>query len=294
MLKILVGIAAALLLLASSMPTTAQPTDPSDISKEDFFNAGLAPVRKDAGYNLTIVYFMDYQCPACRQYTPDATRAFREDRGLRIIYRDTPIFGARSEAAARAAIASQFQGKHEPFHAALMSAPLPLEEDGIRAAAKKAGLDWPRLQADITRHANEIERQIETNMALSTAAGISGTPAFIIGNRLSDGALGYRDLKAEIADARAELGVSARSAAEATIEETKSEAAATPRENDTGPKAAATREAPHFERRAEDRTERTISSEAATAIVPAWLICSAVGVVLLSLMGWIAIRRSKN
>lgn len=207
MLKKLAGAFVVCAALTVATPIEGQPSSPAEVEKEDFFKEQLAPVRKDKGYDLTIVYFMDYQCPACRQYSPDVTKALSEDRKLRVIYRDTPLLGPRSDAAARAAIASQFQGKHEAFHKALMAAELPLDEGAIKAAAAKAGLDWNRLQSDIAKRADEIDRQILTNMMLSTATGISGTPAFIIGNRLSNGALEYKDLKAEIADARRELAV---------------------------------------------------------------------------------------
>ena len=182
------------------MPANAAPFD--DIAKEDFFEPGLAPVHGPKSYDLTIVYFMDYQCPACRKHTPDVTRALKEERGIRVIYRDTPIFGPRSEAAARVAIASQFQGKHEAMHQALMRSPMPLDEQALKAAAKKAGVDWARLQRDLEKRGGEIDRQISRNMELSRATGIAGTPAFIVGDYLANGVLDYEGMKGTIADAR--------------------------------------------------------------------------------------------
>lgn len=174
-----------------------------EITKADFFEPGLAPVRQAGPYDVTIVYFMDYQCPACRKHTPDVAKALGEDRRVRVIYRDTPIFGPRSEQAARAAIASQFQGKHQAMHHALMTSAMPLDEQALRAAADKAGVDWDRLQRDLKARSDEIDSVIAWNTELSRAAGVSGTPAFIVGDILADGALDYRGLKAEIADARA-------------------------------------------------------------------------------------------
>lgn len=173
------------------------------IEKEDFFEPGIAPVRAPAGYDLTIVYFMDYQCPACRQYTPDVARVLAEDRKVRVIYRDTPILSDLSTVAARAAIASAFQGRHDAFHHALMMTKGQLSEAAIRTAADKARVDWPRLQRDLKARGEAIELQIARNFELSVATGIQGTPAFIVGDRLSNGALDYESLKAEIADARA-------------------------------------------------------------------------------------------
>jgi len=146
---------------------------------------------------------MDYQCPVCRQRTDDYARVFSEEPKVRVIYRDTPIFGAQSEVAARLAIASQFQGKHEAFHLALMRTKGRLTDAAIREAAAKAGVNWARLQKDLAAHKAQIEAQIEMNVRLSKAAGISGTPAFIVGDTLADGAFDYANLKGQIADVRA-------------------------------------------------------------------------------------------
>lgn len=212
------------LLLAAGPAMASGPSidigaERGEISKAAYFKPGLAPVRHSGAYDVTIVYFMDYQCPACRKYTPDVARAFNEDRKVRVIYRDTPIFGLRSEAAARLAIASQFQGKHEAMHAALMASPLPLDEEALHAAARKAGVDWDRLQRDLEKHSDDIGLQIAWNQELAQSAGIAGTPAFIIGDTLADGVLNYQGLKAEIADARRAMPPAASKPADASSAE---------------------------------------------------------------------------
>lgn len=175
----------------------------AEITKADFFKPGLAPVRSKGAYDVTVVYFVDYQCPVCKAHTDEYAKVFSEEPKVRVIYRDTPIFGAQSEAAARLAIASQFQGKHEAFHLALMHTKGRLTDAAIRAAATKAGVNWARLQKDLAANKAKIDAQIEMNMRLSEAAGISGTPAFIVGDKLADGAFDYAGLKGEIGDARA-------------------------------------------------------------------------------------------
>lgn len=199
----------AYLVLTFTFPisTSAQNSSVFEISKEHFFEEGLAPVRKPASYDVTIVYFMDYQCPACRKYTPDVARVLKEDPRVRVIYRDTPMLGPRSDQAALAAIASSFQGRHEPFHHALMTTKGPLDESAVKAAARKAGVNWSRLQRDMISRREDIQLLIARNFELATEIGIAGTPAFIVGERQSDGALDYESLKLEIADARKELGI---------------------------------------------------------------------------------------
>lgn len=177
----------------------AQPPAPT---QADYFVIGDAPARALKGTDVSVIYFFDYQCPACRKFHNDVRTVFAADPKLRIIYRDTPIFGDRSVNAARAAMAAKYQRKHDALHHALMTQPLPLDDVAIRAAATRAGVDWPRLQRDLVTHRKAIDAQIAQNQNLSEAAGISGTPAFIIGETLSDGALDRKGLLAEIADAR--------------------------------------------------------------------------------------------
>ena len=199
---------AALLVTITVVPISAQSRGDAlrfgpTIEKEDYFRPGIAPVRAPAGYDLTIVYFMDYQCPSCRQYTPDVARVLAEDKRVRVIYRDTPIISDLSTVAARAAIAASFQGRHAAFHHALMMSKGRLTEAAIRAAADSAKVDWARLQRDLKARGEDIDLQIARNTELAVATGIMGTPAFIVGDRLSNGALDYESLKAEIGDARA-------------------------------------------------------------------------------------------
>jgi protein-disulfide isomerase len=194
------SLAAVPLIAWFALPTAAAA---AEITKADFFKPGIAPVHSKGAYDITIVYFMDYQCPVCRAHTNDYARVFSEEPKVRVIYRDTPIFGAQSEVAARLAIASQFQGKHAAFHLALMRSKGRLTDAVIREAAAKAGVNWARLQKDLAARKAQIDAQIAINMRLSKAAGISGTPAFIVGDTLADGAFDYANLKGQIADVRA-------------------------------------------------------------------------------------------
>nr|WP_294848902.1 DsbA family protein [uncultured Sphingomonas sp.] len=196
------ALAAGLLVTAAIAVAQTDFAQPPAPTRDDFFVVGNAPAHMPKGANLTIVYFFDYQCPACRLHHNEVRSVFNTDQKLRIIYRDTPIFGARSTAASRAAIAAKYQRKHTAMHHTLMTQPLPLDDVAIRTAAKRAGVDWARLERDLATHRKDIDAQIAQNQNLSEAAGISGTPAFIVGDTLSDGALDRKNLLAEIADAR--------------------------------------------------------------------------------------------
>lgn len=105
---------------------------------------------------------------------------------------------------ARAAIASQWQGKHAVFNDALHSASGKLDSAGIRTAADRAGVNWPRLQADLKTHKSEIDALLARTNRQATAIGLSGTPGLIIGNYLVPGALDLPAMRTAVAQARAD------------------------------------------------------------------------------------------
>ena len=146
---------------------------------------------------------MDYQCPACRDANATLRQLMAEDKKVRIIFRDIPVFGPASEKAARVAIAAKYQNKYLAVHQALLHASRPLDDKKIEAAVKKAGADWTRLQADLKRHRTDIEDLIERNMIQAEMLRFTGTPGFIIGGTLGFGAIKIGPIKKVIADTRA-------------------------------------------------------------------------------------------
>ena len=204
-------IAAALLsslaggaLLLNADPSGAQTSEP--LSREAVTSDVLAPTRSPKDQNLTIVVFQDYQCPVCRRTHPDIEKLLASDKKIRVVYRDWPIFGGASLEAAKAAIASNYQGKHAAFNDALMRMPGRLSSETIRAAANKAGVDWSRLQADMKKHEAEIDDLIARNNYMAPAIGIQGTPAFIIGSYLIPGGMDLANLKDAVKMARENPG----------------------------------------------------------------------------------------
>lgn len=157
---------------------------------------------KPASYDVTIVEYMDYQCPFCRASHRPLKELLAKDKKVRVIFRDWPIFGAASGAAALTAIASKYQGKYLAMHDALMDTPLPLNKDKIRAAATAAGVDWDRLQKDMSDHSEEIEDLFQRNSEQAESIGLQGTPGFIIGNVQSFGGMTLKQLQASVATAR--------------------------------------------------------------------------------------------
>ena len=68
---------------------------------------------------VTLVEFFDYACPYCKASNPSVDRLLREDRGLRVVYRELPILGPDSVAAARLSLEASKVGRFAQFHDAL-------------------------------------------------------------------------------------------------------------------------------------------------------------------------------
>ena len=191
-----------LALLAVAVPTMPAVAQQPDLSRNAVVDDPVAPTRVGQAYDVTVVEFSDYNCPYCRRMEPVLNALVAADPKVRIVYRDWPIFGPASREAARAAVASQWQGKHAAFHEALLTSPARLDSAGIKAAAAKAKVDWPRLQRDLKTRGAEIDALLARTNAIAQAIGFNGTPALIIGSQVVAGAVDLPTLRRLVATAR--------------------------------------------------------------------------------------------
>jgi protein-disulfide isomerase len=150
--------------------------------------------------DVTIVEFTDYNCGFCRASLPDVQRLLKSDGNIRLIYRELPILSQSSRDAALWALAAARQGKHKAFHDALFAGGRA-DAANIAAAARKAGLDMAAARTFAA--SPQANQEIERNLALMQQIGFNGTPTFIIGDQILEGALGYDALKTAVEKARA-------------------------------------------------------------------------------------------
>lgn len=145
--------------------------------------------------DVTLVEFFDYACPYCKASNADVARLVAEDKGLRVVYRELPILGPDSVAAARLSLAASQAGRFNQFHDALYQIGKPGAETNARAATA-AGVS-AELRPDPL-----AEAELKRNFDVAGKLGATGTPLFIVGNRVLNGAVGYEQLKAVVAKAR--------------------------------------------------------------------------------------------
>ncbi len=145
---------------------------------------------------VTLVEFFDYACPYCKASNPHVDRLLQEDKGLRVVYRELPILGPESLTAARLSLQASKLGRFAQFHDTLWKAGRPAPET-IATAAQAAGIS--------TQPQNDpgTEAELKRNFSLAGQLGATGTPLFVVGDRVLNGAVGYDTLKQAIAAARA-------------------------------------------------------------------------------------------
>lgn len=180
--------------------TEQQQRDAVIARRADIFEDATAPVLGPASAKVTLVEFFDYKCPYCKQMTAPMMRMLQDNKDLRIVFKELPILGPDSVIAARAALAAQRQGKYQPMHEALMRTRGSFDEAMVLRLASEAGLDARRLKADMD--APEFMQVLERNRRLARDLQITGTPAFVIGERLIPGAVDPETLAKLIAEAR--------------------------------------------------------------------------------------------
>ena len=160
----------------------------SDVAQSVLREQG-APREGPSNADVTVAVFTDYQCPACRMAEPQLRMAFEEDRNVAVIYKDWPIFGPMSQRAARVALAADRQSIYPQVHHALMSERRVLESAVLREVIERAGGRWDRIEQDLKDHAREIDAMMAQTAREAFALGVAGTPAFLIGPSLIEGAL---------------------------------------------------------------------------------------------------------
>lgn len=174
-----------------------------DKQAKNIYKDPNSPVAGNPKGDVTVIEFFDYACGYCKKVQSTVTKLLKEDKNVRFVFKELPIFGPASISVSKAALAAARQGqdKYFDFHMALMGSEQRLTEKRTMAIAKKVGLDVKKLKKDMQDP--KIASIIEDNQKLAADLSIQGTPAFIIGKTILPGAVPYEKIKEEIASLRA-------------------------------------------------------------------------------------------
>jgi len=150
--------------------------------------------------DVVLVEFFDYACPYCRRSAADVRRLLAEDPKLRVVWRDMPVLGPASERFALASLSAARQNRYLRFYTQAFRDGGRLSEERLIRTVRAAGLNELQVARDLA--SADLRAEIDRNRELGRALGLTGTPSYVVGNRILAGAVGYEELKAAVEDAR--------------------------------------------------------------------------------------------
>ncbi len=204
-------------LAGTKSAATADPSKPREVNVKDVKVAGSAFIGNENA-PLTMAYWFDYQCPFCKAVDtghpqipvkpslPMLLEEYVNTGKLKIVFKDYAFLGPDSTVAAeyKHAVWEMYPEKFYEWHEAMFVA--QDEEHGgfgneasiLELIRKIPGMDANKLKALVAQKKTEYDAAIAADQAEGAALGIQGTPAFIIGTKAIDGAVGPEQLKAAI------------------------------------------------------------------------------------------------
>ncbi|MCY0936577.1 DsbA family protein [Streptomyces sp. H34-S4] len=196
---------------AASSPEAGSTTDPAAqlkaLARREPGDK-LAAGRADAP--VVLIEYSDFKCGYCGKFARDTEPAlvkkYVEDGTLRIEWRNFPIFGADSEAAAKAAWAAGQQGRFAPFHAAAYAEGAKEKgfgEERLTELAREAGVpDLERFKTDMA--GEQAAAALAKDQEEGYRIGVTSTPSFLVNGQPIAGAQPPAAFDAAIAEAKAQ------------------------------------------------------------------------------------------
>ena len=148
-------------------------------------------VRGDEDAPVTIIEWSDFECPFCARFYSETLssieKEYIETGKVKLIYRDFPLsFHAQAQKAAEAAECAGEQGKYWEMHDLLFEQGVQGGVAGFKQYAKSLGLNTAEF--DTCLDSGAMAAEVQKDMADGTAAGIQGTPGFLVNGKLVSGA----------------------------------------------------------------------------------------------------------
>lgn len=177
---------------------TAQGADDATliaVNAEALFDNPHAWVGGNPEGDVTLVEFLDYNCGFCRRAHPEVMELLEFDENVRLVMIEMPILGPESELAARFALAvlqTAGDDAYAELHDRLMTLNGRTSAPVLSRIAGEMGLDMEALS--VRMQGPEVSAILDGNRALAQRLGISGTPSFVVGDRMLRGYLPLADM----------------------------------------------------------------------------------------------------
>ena len=156
-----------------------------DFSKVYDIPIDHSPIIGSKDAPVTIVEFLDFQCPFCARFHPPIVEVLKAyPKEVRYIIKDFPLpFHPQARPAAKAALAANEQGKYEEMVDAILEDNTNLSDDKFKELAKKIGLNVDKFMKDYKDKDAQWEEYLNKDAALVNEVQVRGTPTFFLNGR---------------------------------------------------------------------------------------------------------------
>jgi len=175
---VLAIVTAALAATPTAVTPAAQPARPGTLVR-----LGPHVLGRDSA-PITIIEFTDLQCPFCVRFTattfPELKARFIDTGVVRFTSRDFPLaFHGYAVPASRATRCAGEQGKFWDLRWLLSRNAAKLSDEVVMSGVKSLGLALAPFRTCF--ESDRFEKDIRQDQADAAAAGVTGTPTFLIG-----------------------------------------------------------------------------------------------------------------
>lgn len=160
------------------------------VNIDDLHNDGHSWEGGNPEGDITLVEFIDYRCGYCRRAYDEVEQLIETDGNIRFIVKEFPILGEESELSSRFAIAAlQLSGDeaYKAAHDALITFKGQVNDTSLSRIAETLGLNPQAVLEQM--QSDEVTEVITENRSLAQRLQISGTPSFVMGERMLRGYL---------------------------------------------------------------------------------------------------------
>ena len=154
------------------------------------------PVEGPATSTVTVVEFVDFQCPSCREFHPILQRIRTEYAGkIRFVQRMYPLTEIHPFAleAAVASVCAGLQHRYFEYTDSLMTNPMKITHADLLQKADALGLDRVAFTNCLVNP--EVMKTVSADRKQGQEFGIKSTPTTLVNATLLEGVPTYEDLK---------------------------------------------------------------------------------------------------
>ena len=168
---------------AASQPPPGPP--PEDLTTVYTIPFTHTPIVGAKNAPVTIVEFIDFQCPFCSRFHSPIEEVLKANPGkVNYMIKNYPLsFHPMAKPAAKAALAAGEQGKYAEMANALLENNQNLGEDIFGKIAKNIGLNVDKFWKDYRDKDAQWEKYIQDDIDLGNQVQVHGTPTFYINGR---------------------------------------------------------------------------------------------------------------